>query len=704
MSQRLINVGTAPNAGNGDLLRNAMIKVNDNFAELFTTLGTTFDTAALALADEAAWPVGTLLGARDGADYEVVTSGGDFTTRGGVLLQDRKVAALSVSVGTGGDFPTINKALQYLSSLRRAYQANGVTAEIVLRPGFVMEEQVHIVQQNLGWVRIRAEDAEVGIARDALVAAPPVTNWRTGVYAAFLANRNAVLPLISAKFRMDTSGDGTGRVGILIKEGSIGVIERTYGILDAAWRGLYLDHGIAYARETVWDGGGKADGPSRAAAVRAANGSILNVRDSSATGAGCGLYVNESNVVAQDCDFSGAVAGGSNVDGFGLYAEACAIVYAEGTSFADAAVDGVQARGGARVNVVSAQIGNAGGSGINASEPGTEVHADGATITGCNRAVTAFDGARVWARGGNLSGAKTRAVSLSSGAELHAAGADITGACAVSDTNAVRLFGGARADLAGASISGGTGTNVTLEEGTGCAVNLGGATNGAGGAVNLGNIPYGTSVFGTVTGPFPHAGADIGDVSPTLTAQSPRVQRFDTPLTTSRGITLPSPLCAVPFKIIRGFGATDAGNAQRFVNVRYNSTTLFELGIPGTWVEMTPNADRTTWLVTGSGVLQAAGRATVADLGNTNTTLLWGSAPTQRCQVPITADRSVTLPAPTCGGRFRIVRTAEATGAFSLDVHAPGAVLVAQLAAGQWVDVDGTPDLSGWFVSARGSL
>ncbi len=39
MSQQLINIGTNPNDGTGDALRDAMIKVNENFSELYT--GTT---------------------------------------------------------------------------------------------------------------------------------------------------------------------------------------------------------------------------------------------------------------------------------------------------------------------------------------------------------------------------------------------------------------------------------------------------------------------------------------------------------------------------------------------------------------------------------------------------------------------------------------------------------------------------------------
>jgi hypothetical protein len=41
MSKKTINVGSSPNAGNGDPLRIAFGKINDNFNELYTLTGGT---------------------------------------------------------------------------------------------------------------------------------------------------------------------------------------------------------------------------------------------------------------------------------------------------------------------------------------------------------------------------------------------------------------------------------------------------------------------------------------------------------------------------------------------------------------------------------------------------------------------------------------------------------------------------------------
>ena len=81
-------------------------------------------------------------------------------------------------------------------------------------------------------------------------------------------------------------------------------------------------------------------------------------------------------------------------------------------------------------------------------------------------------------------------------------------------------------------------------------------------------------------------------------------------------------------------------------------------------------------------------------LADANATLGLWSKKTQRVDVALTAARTVTLPAPgNTGRRFRIVRTANATGAFNLNINTSAAALVKTLAtAGNWAEVedDGT--------------
>lgn len=70
---------------------------------------------------------------------------------------------------------------------------------------------------------------------------------------------------------------------------------------------------------------------------------------------------------------------------------------------------------------------------------------------------------------------------------------------------------------------------------------------------------------------------------------------------------------------------------------------------------------------------------------------------TQWLNVPITANRTVTLPAVVNGTQYRFVRTAASTGAFTWSIGA-----VKALSAGQWVDIQGIAGV--WVETAFGSL
>lgn len=95
--------------------------------------------------------------------------------------------------------------------------------------------------------------------------------------------------------------------------------------------------------------------------------------------------------------------------------------------------------------------------------------------------------------------------------------------------------------------------------------------------------------------------------------------------------------------------------------------------------------------------------AVSADVGDADVTLTPGlSSPTTRFASAITADRAVTLSTIGAenGDRFRIVRTAAATGAFNVNVGS--GPLKALAAAGTWCDVefDGT----NYILTAAGTL
>lgn len=111
-----------------------------------------------------------------------------------------------------------------------------------------------------------------------------------------------------------------------------------------------------------------------------------------------------------------------------------------------------------------------------------------------------------------------------------------------------------------------------------------------------------------------------------------------------------------------------------------------------------------TYINTDGGTTWAAitNNTVSADKGDAAATLTAGtSEQTNQWNTPITADRAVTLSTTGAvnGNKFRIVRTAAATGAFNLNV---GTGPLKALTAGQWCDVEYNG--SAWMLTAFGSL
>jgi len=193
-------------------------------------------------------------------------------------------ADTTVTVGSGGDYATINEALEYLSQFFPAYIQEGYTAEISLLTGFVMSEQVIAKGVNLGWITITSVDAEVVIDRSAL------TIGFEGAFPAFAAC-NGTLPIIDVLFNMDSSGSATTRDGINISTNSDATALPGKGVKNAGGKGAF----IAKTSRAELDG---------------------------AVFTGAGTYGIEardmSHVNAESSDTSGATTGGLRVISAGL--------------------------------------------------------------------------------------------------------------------------------------------------------------------------------------------------------------------------------------------------------------------------------------------------------------------------------------------------------------------------------------------------
>ena len=174
---------------------------------------------------------------------------------------------LTVTVGSGGDFPTINSALAYVvSKYYPVYLDTGAVPRVTIRllSGFVMSEQLLIASLDLSWITIIGDDAETVINRSALT-----TYWGGG-YPAFGVMNGGFLPIIGQLFNMNTSGTANDRHGILAYSNSRAIVLDGCGVKNAGSYGIY-----------------------------AANGSTINAYSADASGAGdIGIYVYAGSLIS----------------------------------------------------------------------------------------------------------------------------------------------------------------------------------------------------------------------------------------------------------------------------------------------------------------------------------------------------------------------------------------------------------------------
>lgn len=216
---------------------------------------------------------------------------------------------VKVTVGAGGDFPTINAAVLHLS---RFTPDLGVTAEVELQSGFAMMEQLFVDGLNLGWITITGVDAET------IINEPSLTRVLDGRYPAFGVKGGGTLPAIGQLFRFSSKGDSAdSRDGVVASgAGSSADILSGCGVQDAVNYGLH-----------------------------AAHGSTINAQNANASGAGdTGIFATSSSTInAQGADASGA---GS----YGIVAAKGSTINATGADASDAGDEGFRVYSGSTIN------------------------------------------------------------------------------------------------------------------------------------------------------------------------------------------------------------------------------------------------------------------------------------------------------------------------------------------------------------------
>ena len=212
-----------------------------------------------------------------------------------------QTADIQMTVGTGGQYQTINAALVAMSMRRAVFKPGGFLAVIRLLPGFIMAEEVHVSGVDLSWITITGDDPETVIRRSALIT--PVYGSE---FAAFYAAAGGALPFLDHLFTMDTSGAATNRNGIRLGRGGRASLQAGAGIKNAGGNGAYLTEASTLSGNgTVFSGAGVS-------AIHAVGGSVANAVAavlSGCTGVGVQASVG-SQVTCNNADISGCAGGG----------------------------------------------------------------------------------------------------------------------------------------------------------------------------------------------------------------------------------------------------------------------------------------------------------------------------------------------------------------------------------------------------------
>ena len=154
------------------------------------------------------------------------------------LKADIRSTNITVDVGAGQTYTTINQALEYLSGFYPMYKKSGVIATINLEAGFVMAEQVLVNGIDLGWIAIVGEDAETIITHTAL------TSLFENSYPAFGVTNGGTSPVIGQLFRFNVEKVGGSKHGLMTyRAGSSADVLSGCGFIGAGAYGIVAMQG-----------------------------------------------------------------------------------------------------------------------------------------------------------------------------------------------------------------------------------------------------------------------------------------------------------------------------------------------------------------------------------------------------------------------------------------------------------------------------
>lgn len=205
---------------------------------------------ALAQAFTEGWSAN---GATVGADWDI-----NLTNRppdADILnAQLRHDADITVTVGSGGDYAGVNAAIAALTERFPSAPPGGITAEVNMLAGYVLDEQIFARNVNLSWIRITGVDASTNVDPTAFTIEHPLIGGSCHTVVAF---DSGVAPVIAQTLNINTHDFATlgFKVGgaLAYGGGSKVIIADTYGFSGYITASILnaTDSGEIYAPRAV---------------------------------------------------------------------------------------------------------------------------------------------------------------------------------------------------------------------------------------------------------------------------------------------------------------------------------------------------------------------------------------------------------------------------------------------------------------------
>jgi len=388
--------------------------------------------------------------------------------------------AYTLTVGSTGDFATINDALRQADKMRPAFKANAGRVQIKLLAGFVMAEQVMLRGKDFSFVTITGDDASTNIDAAALTA---VFSSGEGATSQAAFNYDGCFgPVIGQLFDMNSSGTGGQKHGLYCENGAVGHILRGGGFINCGDVGAYAKSGSTItARGCLFTG-------CLIGVFSFCNSHIDAAETDCSNAAWYGVYVNRASTAnfhlgtATNCqrdafrivrssaanaelaNLSGAT-GVNGENGAGILAQT-SIVHALSANVSGCAGTGVLAIQSSTVDFALGNANNCGGLASKGfaslhSFQGSTINAGGATAqngTGLTAAVLCERGSAINFTNGNCSGSTAPFGAVAVGASNIAASGANCRKGANNSSSDISVLGGAI--ISAPSTTGGT--NVTI--------------------------------------------------------------------------------------------------------------------------------------------------------------------------------------------------------------------------------------------------